>query len=59
MLRDRSHEGVTDTCGLLNTDVCIKTSINTPFCRIYATRYSKSGGIGRLVTMRHLLYNCS
>jgi len=49
MLRDRSHEGVTDTCGLLNTDVCIKTSINTPFCRIYATRYSKSGGIGRLV----------
>jgi len=39
MLSDRSHDEVTDTSHVLNTDVCIKTSVNTPCCRTYGTMY--------------------
>jgi len=51
MLSDQSRNEVADTSDLLNTDLYIKASLNTPCCRMYATMYSKSHGTGRFVSL--------
>jgi hypothetical protein len=37
MLSDWGHDELTDTCELLYTDLDIKTSFNTRWCRMYDT----------------------